>query len=75
MTDFCKLNFSPFHFQLWLERSCKVDFNYNDTICKNINDPEWEDYQNNVQQQVEPRCYKIRNARILKHTFLAYDDK
>jgi len=38
--------------QLWLERSCKVDFNYNDTICKNINDPEWEDYQNNVQQQV-----------------------
>ena len=38
--------------QLWLDRTCRVVFKYNDTVCSSLSDDRWKDLENKVQEQV-----------------------
>ena len=38
--------------QLWLDRTCRVVFNFNETVCSNLTDERWIEFENKVQAQV-----------------------
>ncbi len=49
---FCAIILVSFVRQLWIDRTCRVNFGFNDSVCTNITHPEWKHFQDTVQSRV-----------------------